>query len=118
MEKSRKGQEVNYKLMGDLEITARLFHLFGELIGMFSHALGRSGNIGKKLPTVQILKNWATGGVLWWLLPRQTGFSSETINSLAWDPKDGGPGKPHHYYVSKETPGKKKDLHPKSSSQN
>lgn len=47
MEKSRDGQEVNYKLMGDIEITARLFHLFRELIGMFFHALGRSGNVGK-----------------------------------------------------------------------
>lgn len=47
MEKSRTGPEVNYKLMGDLEIIARLFHLFGELIGTFFHALGRSGNVDK-----------------------------------------------------------------------
>lgn len=79
MEKSRNGQ--NYKLMDDLEIAARLFDLFGELIGMLFHALGRSGDVGKKPPPGQILKNWAIGVVLWWLLPRQTGFSSETI---AW----------------------------------
>lgn len=58
MEKSRTGQEVNYKLMRDLEITARLFHLFGELIGTFFPYFGRSGNVDKS--PLQC-KSWRTG---------------------------------------------------------
>lgn len=34
-EKSRTCQEVNYTLMSDVEIIARLFDSFGESIGMF-----------------------------------------------------------------------------------